>query len=165
MFRHAPTSTGWPSHHLHDYVAHAQSFEDQLLSLTTNGIFNKFPDLKFVFIESGVTWLPSYIWRAIKTWRGVRAEVPWMKRSPAEVVRDHIRVTMQPFDSANDSETVQRLMEQIDSDRMLLFSSDYPHWQFEGDAILPPGLSADQVRRIKVDNPLETYPRLQETAP
>jgi predicted TIM-barrel fold metal-dependent hydrolase len=88
-----------------------------------------------------------------------------MKQSPAEMVRDHIRVTMQPFDSAGDAETVQRLMEQIDSDRMLLFSSDYPHWQFDGDAILPPGLTAEQVRRIKVDNPLETYPRLQETAP
>ncbi len=165
MFRHAPTSTGWPSHHLHDYVAHSQSFEDQLLSLTTNGIFNRFPDLKFVFIESGVTWLPSYIWRAIKTWRGVRAEVPWMKRSPAEIVRENIRVTMQPFDCVDDADTVQRLMEQIDSDRMLLFSSDYPHWQFEGDAILPPGLSAAQIQRIQCDNPRETYPRLQETAP
>ena len=163
MFRYAPTSTGWPSHHLHDYVAHSQTFEDQLLSIVTNGIFNKFPDLKFVLIESGVTWLPSFIWRAIKTWRGVRAEVPWVKRSPSEIIRDNIRVTMQPFDSPTDPDVVNRLIEQIDSDRMLLFASDYPHWQFEGDAIVPPGLSTDLLRRIKVDNPLETYPRLSET--
>ena len=32
MYRYAPTSTGWPSHFLHDYVAHQQTFEDQLLS-------------------------------------------------------------------------------------------------------------------------------------
>ena len=163
MFRYAPTSTGWPSHNLHDYVAHSQTFEDQLLSIVTNGIFNKFPDLKFVLIESGVTWLPSFIWRAIKTWRGVRAEVPWVKRSPSEIIRDNIRVTMQPFDSPTDPDVVNRLIEQIDSDRMLLFASDYPHWQFEGDAIVPPGLSTDLLRRIKVDNQLETYPRLSET--
>ena len=54
-------------------------------------------------------------------------------------------------------------MEQIDSDRMLLFASDYPHWQFEGDAVLPGGLSPALRQRIRVDNPLETYPRLKET--
>ena len=46
---------------------------------------------------------------------------------------------------------------------MLLFASDYPHWQFEGDAVLPAGLSAALLQRIRVDNPLETYPRLKET--
>jgi uncharacterized protein len=46
---------------------------------------------------------------------------------------------------------------------MLLFASDYPHWQFEGNAIVPPGLSADLQHKMRVDNPLETYPRLKET--
>ena len=91
MFRYAPTSTGWPSHHLHDHAAQSQIFEDQLLSLVSHGVFNRFPTLKFVLMESGVTWLPSFIWRAIKTWRGVRAEVPWVNRSPAEIIRDNIR--------------------------------------------------------------------------
>jgi predicted TIM-barrel fold metal-dependent hydrolase len=46
---------------------------------------------------------------------------------------------------------------------MLLFASDYPHWQFDGDAVLPDGLSPALLQRIRVDNPLETYPRLKET--
>ena len=46
---------------------------------------------------------------------------------------------------------------------MLLFATDYPHWQFEGDAVLPPGIPPALLRRIMVDNPLETYPRLKET--
>jgi predicted TIM-barrel fold metal-dependent hydrolase len=164
MYRYAPTSTGWPSHYLHDYVAHYQTFEDQLLSLISNGIFNKFPSLKFVLIESGVSWLPGFIWRVIKTWRGVRAEVPWVNRSPADILRENVRLTIQPFD-APDQETVERIIEQIDSDQILLFASDYPHWQFEGDAITPLGLSASLLRRIRVDNPLDTYPRLKETVP
>ena len=77
----------------------AQIFEDQLLSLISNGVFNKFPDLTFVLLESGVTWLPGFIWRAVKTWRGVRAEVPWVSRSPAEIIRDNFRLTIQPFDA------------------------------------------------------------------
>ena len=70
---------------------------------------------------------------------------------------------MQPFDAPRDTNVVERIIEQIDSDEMLLFASDYPHWQFEGDAVLPAGLSPDLLRRIRVDNPLETYPRLKET--
>ncbi len=164
MYRYAPTSTGWTSHYLHDYVANSQLFEDQLLSLVSNGVFTKFPDLKFVLIESGVSWLPGFIWRAIKTWRGVRAEVPWVKQSPGEIIRNNIRMTMQPFD-APDADTVAHVVEQIDSDDMLLFSSDYPHWQFEGDAIVPQGVPESLLRKMRTDNPLATYPRLMETVP
>jgi predicted TIM-barrel fold metal-dependent hydrolase len=163
MFRYAPTSTGWSSHFLHDYVAHYQSFEAQILSLISNGVIRKFPSLTFVLIESGVSWLPGFIWRAIKTWRGVRAEVPWVDRSPAEIVRERFRLTIQPFDAPADAEIVRRLIEQIDCDEMLLFASDYPHWQFDGPEPLPPGLSADLIRKITVDNPLATYPRLKES--
>ncbi|MEA2743450.1 MAG: uncharacterized protein QOG25_1821 [Acetobacteraceae bacterium] len=162
MYRYAPTSTGWPSHYLQDYITNNQLFEGQLLSLVSNGVFAKFPELKFVFIESGVTWLPHFIWRAIKTWRGVRAEVPWVKQSPADIIRNNIRVTTQPFD-APDEATVARIVEQIDCPEMFLFSSDYPHWQFDGDAIAPPGLPDALLRRMRVDNPLATYPRLKET--
>jgi uncharacterized protein len=163
MYRYAPTSTGWPSHYLHDYVANSQLFEDQLLSLISNGVFNRYPHLRFVLIESGVTWLPGFIWRAIKTWRGVRAEVPWVKRSPAEIIRENVRLTVQPIDAPRGSNVFDRIIEMIDSDNMLLFASDYPHWQFDGDAVLPSGLSPTLLQRIRVDNPLATYPRLKET--
>jgi predicted TIM-barrel fold metal-dependent hydrolase len=161
MYRYAPTATGWTSHYVQDYVANSQLFEDQLLSLISNGVFNKFPELKFVLLESGVTWLPNFLWRAVKTWRGVRAEVPWVNRSPADIIRHNIRLTIQPFD-APDRDAVERIVEQIDADHMLLFASDYPHWQFDGDAIVPPGLSADLQRKIRVENPLQTYSRLKE---
>ena len=163
MYRYAPTSTGWPSHFLHDYVAHQQTFEDQLLSLVTNGIFLKFPDLRVVLIESGVTWLPGFLWRAIKTWRGVRAEAPWLKESPAETIRRQVRLTAQPIDAPPDPKSLDRIINQIGSDAMLLFATDYPHWQFDGDAVLPAGLNPSLIRKMRHDNPLATYPRLAET--
>jgi predicted TIM-barrel fold metal-dependent hydrolase len=163
MYRHAPTANGWPSHYLHDYVSQSQVFEDQLLSLVSEGVFTKFSKLRVVLIESGVTWLPHFLWRAIKTWHGVRAEVPWVKRSPAEYIRDHVRMTAQPIDVPPDADGLAKVIEEIGDDRMLLFATDYPHWQFDGDAVLPPGLPPALVRRIMVDNPLETYPRLKES--
>jgi predicted TIM-barrel fold metal-dependent hydrolase len=164
MYRHAPTSNGWPSHYLHDYVSQSQIFEDQLLSLVSEGIFTRFPRLRVVLLESGVSWLPGFLWRSVKTWRGVRTEVPWVSRPPAEIIRDHIRLTMQPFDTPPDPAIVGQILDQIRSDDMLLFATDYPHWQFEADNAVPPGFSPTLLRKVLVDNPLATYPRLQETA-
>jgi uncharacterized protein len=164
MYRHAPTSNGWPSFLLHDYVAGSQVFEDQLLSLISEGTFETFPSLRVVLLESGVSWLPGFIWRAIKTWRGVRAEVPWVKRSPAAYIREHVRLSMQPFDAPPDPAIVGQILDEIGSDDMLLYATDWPHWQFDGDRPVPPGFSPALLRKITVDNPLATYPRLQESA-
>ena len=163
--RHASTYTGWPSHYIEDYSAQAQSFQGQLLSLIYEGVFVKFPALKIVLIESGVTWLSSFCSRADHTWRALRAEVPWVDRPPSHFVRDHIRLTTQPFDAPDDAEAVRKVIDMLDSDSMLLFASDYPHWQFDGDEVLPPGLSAELTRKIMIENPLATYPRLGEHKP
>jgi len=162
-YRHAPTPGGWPSYYLEDYVSYAGAFESALLSLVAEGVFVKFPQLKAVFIESGFTWLPACLWRFEKTWRGVRTEIPWVDRPPASIVRDHIRFTLQPVDAPPHPGQLVRVLEQMGSDRLLLFSTDYPHWQFDGSAVLPREISGALARRILVDNPLDTYPRLAET--
>ncbi len=160
-YRHPVTPVGWPSYYTEDYAAQAAAFQAALSSLVCEGVFTKFPDLRVVLIESGVSWLPAHLWRLTKFWRGLRLEVPWVDRSPTEIVREHVRLTMQPFDVPEDAGALERLMEHIGSDEMLLFSTDYPHWQFDDDAALPPGLSPELARRIMVDNPISTYPRLR----
>jgi predicted TIM-barrel fold metal-dependent hydrolase len=115
-------------------------------------------------MESGVTWLPGLIWRADKTWRGVRFEVPWLQQAPGEVIRNHVRFTIQPFDAPPRREQLDRLLDQFGSDDILLFSTDYPHWHFDGDDAVPDGLPDALVRKILFDNPLKTYPRLSQTA-
>src|SRR5206468_8056716 len=68
------------------------------------------------------SWLPGFLWRISKFWRGVRAEVPWVDRSPAEIVRDHVRLTITPFDAPDDVDTVERIIDQLRSDELLLRS-------------------------------------------
>jgi predicted TIM-barrel fold metal-dependent hydrolase len=159
-YRHAPTSTGWPSYYMEDLVAQSAGFAAAVTSLVTEGVFVEFPRLKVVLLESGVTWLPSYLWRLDKTWRGVRAEVPWLDRAPSAYIREHVRLTMQPFDAPPTAAQLDRIIAQIGSDAMLLFATDYPHWHFDGTDALPDGLPPDLMRKILVDNALSTYPRL-----
>ena len=159
-FRHPPTPNGWPSYLLEDYVDLAQGYQSQLLSLVTEGVFTKFPNLTVVLAESGFTWLPGFIWRADKTWRGLRREVPWVTAPPSEVIRRHVRVTLQPADAPPDPAMLERVIEHLGSDDMLLFSTDWPHWQFDEDRVIPDGFPAHLLRRVCVDNPLATYSRL-----
>ena len=84
-YRHPPTNLGWPSYYLEDYVSWSTGFAGVLNSLIAEGVFVEFPRLQVVLMESGVTWLPGWMWRADKTWRGVRAEVPWLEKSPSDL--------------------------------------------------------------------------------
>ncbi|MEQ9122553.1 MAG: amidohydrolase family protein, partial [Alphaproteobacteria bacterium] len=83
-------------------------------------------------------------------------------RHPLEIAKDHIRLTIQPRDLPEDPAVFERLMDHFDSDEMLLFSTDYPHWQFDGDDALPAGISPALARKICHDNPLAAYSRLKE---
>lgn len=162
-FRHPPSAGGWGSTYLEDYVSYAEGFAGALNSLLAEGVFQKFPDLKVVLIESGVTWMPASMWRINKTWRGVRSEVPWLTRLPADIIRERVRLTTQPMDTPPDAAALEMVLEQLGSEDMLLFASDYPHWHYDGDEVLPPGLPAGLMQKMLVDNALATYPRLAAT--
>ncbi|WP_342360764.1 amidohydrolase family protein [Terrarubrum flagellatum] len=164
-YRNPVTAVGWPSYYTEDYVNQAQAFQTTLTSLICEGVFDKFPQLKVVLTESGFTWLPSLVWRLTKFWKGLRHETPWVDRPPYEIVRDQVRLTLQPVDAPPDAQAFEKLMEHMGSDRLLLYSTDYPHWQFDGVNALPDGLSPPLIRRMMVDNPLETHPRLREATP
>jgi uncharacterized protein len=164
-YHNPPTPVGWPSYYTEDYVGQAQAFQTQLTSLICEGVFSRHPALKVVLLESGFTWLPAHLWRLGKYWRGLRMEIPWVDRSPMEIVRSNVRLSLQPVDGPPDAASLNRIMEHMQSDELLLFSTDYPHWQFDGDAVMPPGLSPELARKIMVDNPRATYARLAETVP
>ena len=162
-YHNPPTAVGWPSYYTEDYVAQAQAFQTQLTSLICEGVFSRFPALKVVMLESGWTWLPAHLWRLTKYWRGLRMEIPWVDRSPEEIVRSNIRFSLQPTDAPPTASGLARIIDHMQSDELLLFSTDYPHWQFDGIDAIPPGISPDLARKIMVDNPRATYARLLET--
>lgn len=160
--RHAPTANGWPSTLYEEHCSFALTFQSQLLSLIAEGVFTKFPALRVVLLESGISWLPSFFWRGTKMWRGMRKEIPWVDASPAAIVRDRVRFSLQTWDLPQDPTQLDQLIEQIDADDIFLFSTDYPHWRFDGDDPtrgLPPALLSKALR----ETPLATYPRLKET--
>ncbi len=73
------------------------------------------------------------MWRFDKEWRNLRRLVPWVKRAPSEYIREHVRLTVQPLDAPTDTHSLLQVVDQLGSDDMLLYASDYPHLH-AGDA-------------------------------
>lgn len=162
MYRHPMTPVGWPTTFTEEYISQSTAFQSQLTSLIAEGVFARFGGLTVVLMESGVTWLPAYLWRLTKFWKGLRSEIPWVSDPPGSIVRDRVRLTLQPFDAPPDAASVMRIVEHIGSDEMLLFSTDYPHYQFDSEMPLPEGLDEGLAHKIMAENPLRTYNRLKE---
>ncbi len=90
----------------------------------------------------------------------MRIEVPWVSRPPDQVIREHVRITVQPLDAPPEAGQLQRVIEQIACDDLLLFATDYPHWHFDGEAVLPEAFPGELLEAICVTNPCATFPRL-----
>lgn len=122
-----PTPVGWPTYYVEEYVGMAHAFQAQLTSLIASGVLERLADLRIVFCESGFAWLPSAMWRLDKEWKGLWREIPWVKSLPSQTIRERVSVTIQPIDPPPQRERLGHVIDQLGSERMLLFSSDFPH--------------------------------------
>jgi predicted TIM-barrel fold metal-dependent hydrolase len=155
---HPPTSVGWPTTYLEEYVDMASAFQAQLMSLVSEGAFDRFPTLRVICVESGFAWLPSLLWRFDRLWRGLRREIPWTRRRPSAYIREHVRLTTQPFDAPSDAPGFARVIDQLGSHELLCFATDYPHWQADTAAeAMPPLADGPALRAIMSENARTLY--------
>jgi predicted TIM-barrel fold metal-dependent hydrolase len=162
IFRTSPSLAGGePTYYVEWHTGLSQVFQANVISLICHGVFERFPTLKVVMTEGGLGWIPDVLWRLDKNVKGLRDEVPWVRRLPSEYVFDHVRFTSQPLPEPRRREHLHVLCDIARADRTLMFSSDYPHWDFDDPRYALTALPAEIRQRVKVDNAVETYgPRL-----
>lgn len=128
----APNAAGYPTSYFEWHTTLVNSYVAHVTSMLAEGVFVKFPDLKFLLVEGGISWLPPILWRMDKNWKSLRATVPWLDELPSEAAARHIRLSTQPLEEPPNPGHFHAMLEMFAADRMLMFSSDYPHW--DGDA-------------------------------
>lgn len=121
-----PTPSGWPSWYTEEYVAEVQVYEAQMMSMVCEGLFQKFPSLRVSMLEIGFTWIPTWLWRMDKEWKGMRREIPWVDRSPLDIVRERVRFSVAPID-ADSTDEIAVVIRWLKSEDLLMFATDYPH--------------------------------------
>jgi uncharacterized protein len=153
-----PTPSGWPSYYLEEYAGMASVFASQVTSIIAEGVFDQFPTLRVALLEAGFTWLPPHMWRFDKEWRNLRRLVPWVKRPPSEYIREHMRLTIQPLDAPPEPRQFLQVVDQLGSDELLLYASDYPHQHAaDPEEALLPHLPESLARKIRSENARNFY--------
>lgn len=119
-------TTGFASWWVEEYAAEVQSYSAQLLSMIAEGVFQRYPDLRVSFLESGFTWVPSWCWRMNKEWTSLRREIPWVDEPPLDIVRRHCRFSTAPT-HGGPPEQMRSMLRWLGPENLLMFGSDYPH--------------------------------------
>ena len=127
---HANFGGGWFSFYIEEHFAFAHSVQSVLTSLVFEGVFERFPKLKVILVEGGFAWVPPLMWRLDREWQRMKSEVPHVKRPPSEYVREHFWFTTQPIEEPETNTHLLDTLRWIGADR-LMFSTDYPHWDFD----------------------------------
>ncbi|GAB3348093.1 amidohydrolase family protein [Amycolatopsis echigonensis] len=151
------TPFGYHRYYVEWHTALPQAGMSEVISLVFNGTFERYPELKVMVLECGFSWLPHAMSRFDQQYRELRAEVPWVKRLPSEHLRERVRVSTQPMEQMT-LHQLNKYLELMETDEMICFSSDYPHFDFDApERILPAGLPESTKRKILRENSLAFY--------
>jgi uncharacterized protein len=124
----APTASGFTHTYFEDYLANSQVIaQAQVMSLVSEGVFDRVPSLRVALLECGFTWLAPMLWRFDKDWKAVWREVPWLKERPSQYVKRHLRAATTPAQLPADAAQAAQLAEMLGAEELLVFASDHPH--------------------------------------
>jgi predicted TIM-barrel fold metal-dependent hydrolase len=157
-----PAAGGWPSFYIEYYQIVGHTAQALLTSLILEGVFDAFPTLRIAVVECGFAWVPPFAWRLDKHFERLRSEVPTLKRKPSEYLREHVSFTTQAVEEPENRADLRRLFDWIGWDRMM-FSTDYPHWDFDDPRhALQMRMSDDEQRMVFRDNAMRFYAHMDD---
>jgi hypothetical protein len=118
-----------------------------------NGLCERFPKLKTVWIESGLAWVPFLMQRLDNEYMMRSSECPSLKKLPSDYMRE-MYFASQPMEMVNNRKAIELTFEMINAETQLLYSSDYPHWDMDLPSVIYdlPFLSEQAKRNILGEN-------------
>ncbi len=124
-----------------------------LTNWLVNGMPERYPKLKVIWIESGLAWLMFLMQRLDNEYMMRSSEVPLLKRKPSEYMSE-MYFTTQPMEMVGNREELELVFKRIHADTQLLYSSDYPHWDMDLPSTIYdlPFLNEQQKRNILGEN-------------
>jgi predicted TIM-barrel fold metal-dependent hydrolase len=100
-----------------------------------NGLPERFKKLKVMWIESGLTWAYCLMQRLDHSYLMRTSDCPSLKRKPSEYMRE-MYYSSQPMEKPADKSILEATFKMINAETQLMWSSDYPHWDFDLPSVI-----------------------------
>ena len=152
-----PTPAGFPTYYLEMRMARSQMGMAHLVSLICEGVFEKYPGFKYLSLEQGIFWVPGLLWQLDADWKALRDYTPWVKRLPSEYVAASVRFGSQPMVEPPSRRHLETFLQWIRAEDVLVFSSDYPHFDWDEPSTFLQGFEASLRRKILGENARKLY--------
>ena len=129
-----------------------------LVSIITTGALARFPNLKVVFTECGVSWLPFILRRLDRQYHWLREEVPFYTSNPSQHLRHQVFLTTHSLEETANPVTLAALLTDDGLADQILFATDWPHYDADSvNSIQGLPLPEPNKRKILSDNALRTF--------
>jgi len=125
--------------------------------MIVSGTFERFPQLRIVMVEWGFTWLSWLMSRLDHLWLTNPDSAPFVKRLPSDYIATHFTFTTQPLDETTSSADMAAMFGIPRLDEMLLFSSDYPHYDTDNPQVIMNKIPRGMRDRVAYRNALNVF--------
>jgi len=153
----SPTGVGYPTYYIETRMARPQMAMAHAVSFIAEGVFEKYPRLKVLIDECDQFWAVGLMWHMDADWKSLRDQTPWVKRLPSEYFREHIRIGSQPLLEPENDEQFFCMLDALHAEETLVYSSDWPHWDWDDPATTFPKLPERLHRRVFCENAREMF--------
>lgn len=154
------TPSGSASYYFEEHCDFAAFNFPLVSSFIFEGVFDRFPTLQVALVELGWSWAIPYAWRLDHAFDLLQSERPPISRRPSEYLRDHFWYTTQPMEEPEGKvrfSDVFGLFADMGFADHLMYSSDYPHWDFDEPSALPRSIDDEWRRRVLAENASRLY--------
>ncbi|MBJ7614399.1 MAG: amidohydrolase [Candidatus Dormibacteraeota bacterium] len=117
-------------------VSHTFSMMANLLSMIETAVPVRFPELKIVFTEGGIGWVPWIMMKLDKEYAERRREIPMLRDQPSSYIKRQMYFATQPIEEPKNLHVVATLLDLCDGADRVMFASDWPHHDFDHPAKL-----------------------------
>ena len=152
-----PTPSGHPRTYEQWVGFFALNYLYHLMNMIAEGVFERTPNLKFVWADGAADMLTPFIWRMDTFGRPHLEQTPWAPRIPSEYLPGHVYFVQGSLDGPGDVDFAGEWLTFTGKENMVMFGSSYPHWQLSDPRKLPRSLSPEQRDRILWRNAAEVY--------
>ncbi|ORV41122.1 amidohydrolase [Mycolicibacter engbaekii] len=152
----SPTPSGVPRTY-EQYVSFmACNYLYHLMNMIAEGVFERMPELKFVWADGAADLLTPIIWRMDTFGRPHLEQTPWAPKIPSDYLPGHVFFIQGAMDGPGDTDFAGEWFGFTGKDDMVMYGSSYPHWQ-RNQLTVPRSFSAEQRDKLCWRNASRLY--------